>query len=293
MIDSQLMQRYVAGQDSSAFRDLVARHGPAVLRVCRRFVHDPDAADDAVQATFLILVQRAPSIREPEQLDRWLAGVARRVATRARRRELRRIERERLWAETRSEISADPEKFLQTEVRRAVREELGQLAVADRQPLTLCYLNGLTHEEAARQIGCPVGTIKARLVRARRRLRDRLDRRGVTLGLGLLLFLLRRPTVASAEERLFETTAEAMSLTAAGELKEIRSLYPQATSLIKSAFLLERIVIRRFKFAALIGLLFLAGGSAVVAHLVSDRNVTKQAAARLSKLLDINCQTDP
>ena len=293
MIDSQLMQRYVVGQDSMAFRDLVARHGPAVLRVCRRFVHDPDAAEDAMQATFLILVQRAPTIREPEQLDRWLAGVARRVATRARRRELRRVEHERQWAETRSEISADPEKFLQTEVRRAVREELGQLAAADQQPLTLCYLHGLTHEEAARQIGCPVGTIKARLVRARRRLRDRLDRRGVALGLGLVLFLLRRPTSVSAEEILLETTVEVMNMTAVGQLQEARSFYPQATRLIKPAIFLGGVLIGRSKLAALVGLLFLAGGSAVVAHLVSDRNVAQQAKVRLIKLLDIDCQIDP
>ena len=293
MLDSQLMQRFVSNEDSLAFRDLVARHGPAVLRVCRRFVHDPHAAEDAMQATFLILVQRAPSIREPEQLDRWLAGVARRVAARARRREVRRIDRERIWAETHSEISVEPEKPLQSEIRRAVREELDQLPTADQQPLTLCYIHGLTHEEAARQIGCPVGTIKARLVRARRRLRDRLDRRGVATSLGLLLFLLRRPTVVLGDEILFDSTAEAMDLVAVGNLTKLRALYPQTTSLIQSTLLLHTNSLRWISFAGVIGLLFLIGGGAVVAELVHERSESRKSAARLAKLLDVNCQETP
>ena len=246
-----------------------------------------------MQATFLILVRRAPSIRDPDQLDRWLAGVARRVAARAHRRELRRIERESHWAQTRSETSVEPEKLLHTELRRVVREELGLLPAADQQPLTLCYIHGLTHEEAARQIGCPIGTIKARLVRARRRLRDRLDRRGVALGLGLLFFLVRRPTLANADGGLVETTAEAMTFTARGDLTEVRSLYPQAFNLTRLVSPLRRFAPRRLMIAALVGLLLLGGGGAVVARLVLDRQEANRVSARLVKLLDMDCQTNP
>ena len=292
MIDSQLMQRYVVGQDSLAFRELVARHGPAVLRVCRRFVHDPHAAEDAMQATFLILVQRAPSIRDPDQLDRWLAGVARRVASRARRREIRRTEREQRWAESRSEVSTEAEKPVHIEIRRAIREELGQLSDADRQPLTLCYLDGLTHEEAARQIGCPVGTIKARLVRARRRLRDRLDRRGVSLSLSLLLLLLRRSSPASGAE----------SSTVAGVVLDqpepsvnvvAKTRWDQVSSPVAVTSLIKWASARKTMLAVVLGLVLVTlGGTAVAARLVSDRSEAKQATVRLMKLLDVSCQTD-
>ena len=294
MIDSQLMERYVGGRDSAAFRDLVARHGPAVLRVCRRFAPDPHAAEDAVQATFLVLVQRARSIQNPEQLDRWLTGVARKVAARASRREVRRTEREHRWAETHREASPDAERSLGIEVRRVVREELGQLPDADRQPLTLCYLDGLTHEEAARRIGCPVGTIKARLVRARRRLRDRLDRRGVALGLGLLLFLLRRPTVASAEETLFDSTIEAMTWTHAGDLEAVEARYPVAWSLSQSASPWAVLAVRTPVVALVLVLAAAVFGGGTGAYLVAtQRAEVQRASARLAKVLDVNCRMNP
>ena len=293
MIDSQLMERYVAGRDCSAFRDLVARHGPSVLRVCRRFVHDPHEAEDAMQATFLVLVQRAPSIRDPEQLDRWLAGVARRVAARARQRTIRRAEREQRWAETHREASLDAEKPLGIEVRRAIREELGELPDADRTPLTLCYLDGLTHEEAARRIGCPVGTIKARLVRARRRLRDRLDRRGVALSLGLLLWLLGRSESASAGETLTVTTAEAMSWAAEGDLEALQARFPRAWELARSAVLPPVGWGRSPVLILIAGLVVavLAGG--VVARVAVERSEARKASSRLAKVLDVNCQDVP
>jgi len=293
MIDSQLMERYVVSRDSSAFRDLVDRHGSAVLRVCRRFVHDPHAAEDAMQATFLILVQRAPSIRDPEQLDRWLAGVAHKVAARARKREVRRLEREQRWAETHREATLDAEKPLGVEIRRAVREELGQLPDADRQPLTLCYLDGLTHEEAARRIGCPVGTIKARLVRARRRLRDRLDRRGVALSLGLLLLLLRQSSSVAAES-LSRSTAEAMAWTWSNDLEAVEARYPRAWELTRSASFRSGWWAKAPMLAMILGLAVAVFGSGTMVYRSSvARAEAKQASARLAKVLDVNCRITP
>ena len=293
MIDSQLMERYVVGRDSAAFRDLVARHGPAVLRVCRRFVHDPHEAEDAMQATFLVLVQRAPSIRNPEQLDSWLAGVARKVAARTRKREARRLEREQEWAETRRTTS-DAEKPVGIEARRAVREELGQLPEADRQPLTLCYLDGLTHEEAARRIGCPVGTIKARLVRARRRLRDRLDRRGVALSLGLLIYLLRSPTEAAAADDLTRTTADAMAWLASGDGAAVEACHPHAWALFRAVPVATRWVHRAPILILVLSLAVVVFGSGVVASRSITRRVeARQATARLAKVLDVSCQVHP
>ncbi len=294
MIDSQLMERFVGCQDSTAFRDLVARHGPAVLRTCRRFVHDPHAAEDAMQATFLILVQRAPSLRDPEQLDRWLTGVARKVAARARKREIRRTERERRWAETHREANRDDEKPIQAELGLAVREELGQLPDAYRQPLTLCYLDGLTHEEAADRIGCPVGTIKARLVRGRSRLRDRLDRRGVALSLGLLLLLLRRSPSASADEMLTESTAKAMAWAASEDLEALEARFPQAWSLTRPSSIRTWLAARKPVLALILGLAAITlGGGTLVCRASSERVEARKALARLVKVLDVNCRIIP
>ena len=88
--DGQLLDSYVKGRDSGAFRNLVSRHGPAVLRVCRGVLHDPHEAEDAFQATFLLLVRKAPAIQDPERLGGWLRGVAYRTAVRARCRAARR-----------------------------------------------------------------------------------------------------------------------------------------------------------------------------------------------------------
>ena len=293
MNDTQLMERYVAGHDPSAFRDLVARHGPAVLRACRRFLHDPHEAEDAMQATFLVLVQRAPSIRDPEHLDRWLAGVARRVAARARRRTLRRAERERNWAAGRPEADPDADGPLGVEARRLVREELGHLPDADRTPLTLCYLDGLTHEEAARRIGCPVGTVKARLVRARRRLRDRLDRRGMALGLALLLLLLRRPRPAVADDAALDAAAESMGWLAAGDVEAVEACWPRAWDLAR-AVAARPILARRRPLLVLalllIGVAVVGGG---IARAAADRAELRRASAGLAKLLTANCRVGP
>ncbi len=179
--DRQLLDEFVRDQDAGAFRILVGRHGTAVHRVCRGVLRDADEAEDAFQATFLVLVRKAPAIRDPETLGAWLRGVAYRVAVRARRRAARRRAIEKTRAEmSRHEPGLIPAEAT-SELRKVVREELERLPDPYRQPIALCYLDGLTHQEAARRLDWPVGTVKVRLVRARRLLRERLDRRGVGL----------------------------------------------------------------------------------------------------------------
>ena len=233
MIDTQLLERFVDGRDPSAFCELVARHGPAVLRTCRGFLHDPHEAEDAMQATFVVLIQRAPTIRDPELLNRWLVGVARKVAARARRRGAIRSERERRWAAMHPEAREQDGPLL--DIRRVVREELGKLPETSRRPLCLCYFEGLTHEEAAERLGWPVGTVKVRLVRARRLLRDRLDRRGVALSVAFLLLLLRRGASASTPESFpIASTVQAMTLAASGEVAALQAKFPRALELARS-----------------------------------------------------------
>ena len=178
LTDGQLLERFLTCRDEAgevAFAALVARHGPMVLGVCRRALADPNDAADAFQATFLVLVRKARSVRVDDSLGRWLYGVSRRVANRARTIAARRpradVALERIEA-----ASTDPDRF---ELASMLDEELARLPEAFRSAIVLCDLGGMTHEEAARDLLCPVGTIKSRLARGRKRLRERLERRGV------------------------------------------------------------------------------------------------------------------
>jgi zinc protease len=190
--EAQLLERYLARQDETAFEAILQRHGPMVLGVCRRVLDDPHDVDDAFQATFLVLVRRAGSIRNRDVLATWLHGVARRVAVRARvnARRRRACEQSRGEAATgrSNALGTDQDRVEADEIRSLIDLELGRLPVRYRTALVLCDLEGQTHEQAAEALRCPVGTVKSRLARGRERLRDRLVRRGIApaAGLGLL-----------------------------------------------------------------------------------------------------------
>ena len=172
----QLLDRYASRRDETAFDALVARHGPMVLGVCRRVLDDPHAVEDAFQATFLVLVRKAGSLGQRDAIGHWLYGVACRVALRARCEAARRRSREVPVARVVS-IARDDEPC-PDELAPALDEELSRLPQKYRAPVVLCYLEGLTHEEAARQLHWPIGSVKGRLSRARELLRGRLARRG-------------------------------------------------------------------------------------------------------------------
>lgn len=175
LTDGQLLERYVAGRDDAAFQILVARHGSMVWRACRRVLLDPHEADDSFQVTFLVLARRSATLRDPEALGGWLRGVALRVAMRARRAATRRRGHEMRCAGLRPP-SAAPERPWDDR-GRIVREEVDRLRGAYRDSLELCYFRGLSHEEAAAELGWPVGTLKTRVLRGRRCLHERLARR--------------------------------------------------------------------------------------------------------------------
>ena len=231
--DSQLLDCFVKERDSAAFRSLVDRHGPAVLQVCRGVLHDPHAAEDAFQATFLVLVRKAPSIKDPELLGGWLRGVAYRTALRARSHAARR----RVIERTRADMSptAHFHDELAPELRQMIREELDRLPDSYRQALTLCYMEGLTHQEAASRLGWPVGTVKVRLLRGRRLLRERLDRRGASLGSALLLLLLNPDRAPAVPQPLQESTVRVMNLGAAGRRAALESKFAGALRLADAA----------------------------------------------------------
>ncbi len=197
--DGELLSRFVARHDEAAFELLLWRHGTMVLHVCRDVTRDRHAAEDAYQATFLALVRKAASIRAGESLGAWLYQVAYRVALKARGQTAKRNERETASvaveklpavAELRDETSL-------RELRPLLHEEVQRLPAKYRRPIILCYLQGLTHEEAARQLGWPKGTVAGRLARARELLRKRLSLRGVALSAALSALALA-PATASA-----------------------------------------------------------------------------------------------
>ncbi len=173
-----LLDRFLARGDESAFEAIVNRHGRMVLGVCRHVLDDEHDVEDAFQATFLILVKKAKSIRDREVLGSWLHGVARRVAVRARADSRRRRSREHIGLEQIDVPDHRDDAIESNEIRAILDSELDGLPKHFRTPLILCDIEGQTHEQAAVELRCPVGTVKSRLARAREQLRSRLIRRG-------------------------------------------------------------------------------------------------------------------
>ena len=187
--ESELLERFARGHDESAFEAILARHGPMVLGVCRQLLRDPNDVDDAFQATFLVLVRKAGTLRRCDLLGNWLYGVAYRVATRARVLAARRTARAPYGQDTVDQLDTGAHGFapglnqtgnLDPEARPWLHEEVARLPEKYRVAVRLCYFEGLTHDEAAQRLGWPLGTVKGRLSRARDLLRKRLTRHGVT-----------------------------------------------------------------------------------------------------------------
>src|SRR5262249_24569164 len=158
-------ERFVRRRDEAAFEALVWRHAPLVLGVCRRVLRHEQDAEDAFQATFLTLVRKARSIGRKQSVGSWLYKVAYRAAVQAKAAAGRRAAREKPWA---GEPAGEPsEDVIWRDLRPVLDEEVGRLPARYRVPFVLCYLNGKTSAEAAREIGCPAGTIMSRLAWAR------------------------------------------------------------------------------------------------------------------------------
>ncbi|QEH35895.1 ECF RNA polymerase sigma factor SigE [Aquisphaera giovannonii] len=182
MTDGQLLRRFTAeggppGEAEAAFSTLVARHGPLVWGICRRTAGDHHAAEDAFQATFLVLARQAGTLWVADSLGGWLRRIATRVASRCRA-EARRL-RQGLDT-TSAPDDSDPRRLAEREdLRTAIADELARLPGKYRAPVELCHLRGLKQDEAARLLELPVGTVKSRLDRGKRRLREALTRRGL------------------------------------------------------------------------------------------------------------------
>jgi RNA polymerase sigma factor (sigma-70 family) len=204
LTDGELLRRFIAG-DETAFAVLVARQGPMVYGVCRRVLHRLHEAEDAFQATFLVLARRAATITRHEAVGSWLYKVAYHVALKAKLGAARRAARESR-AENRRTAPPDPGAGW-AELRPMLDEELAQLPDKFRAPLVLCYFQGKTYAEAARELGCSRGTLSGHMAQARSLLRARLTRRGLTLSAELLgLGLAAGAATAAVPPALLQAT---------------------------------------------------------------------------------------
>ena len=211
--DRDLLARFVGAEDEAAFTLLVERHGPMVLSLCRRVLRRGDDADDACQATFLVLARKAGSLRKQESLGSWLHSVAYRVANNLRRQQARRQRREQ--AHARPAAQEDDGDITWRELRGVLDEELERLPPRYRTPLILCYLEGKTRDEAAQQLGSSSGALHGLLERGRKMLRDRLTKRGLTLSAALFGAALGETAAqaALAPSLVVASTQAALALT--------------------------------------------------------------------------------
>jgi RNA polymerase sigma factor (sigma-70 family) len=258
--DAELLQRFVLGRDEAAFELLLWRHGSLVLHTCTSLLGDVHAAEDVFQATFLTLACKASAIRQSEALASWLHQVACRIALRLRRQTARRHDRERADSLIVGSAQSRPGADLDLrDCRPILHEELQRLPARYRQPIILCYFQGLTHEEAAAQLGWPRGTVAGRLARAKKLLHRRLTRRGVVLGVAGVLGLHTMDLAAAAVPvALVQRTVRTAALAVAGQMAAIAT-----PILVLSKGVLRTMFWEKAKtLAAMIVILTMAAGGA-------------------------------
>jgi RNA polymerase sigma factor (sigma-70 family) len=263
LTDAQLLERFAAGRDEPAFAALMVRHGPMVLGVCRRLLHDTDQAEDAFQAAFLVLARKAGAIQRRPLLSAWLYGVAYKVAARLRGRTWRRQARETSNFDLDSvaaTMDADP-----PDLPPLLDREVQRLPDKYRNPIVLCYLEGKTHEEAALLLRWPLGTVKGRLARARDLLRARLTRQGVTASEGMMATALAAKS-ATASAKLMDATIRAATRFAAGDSVTGGLVTARAIALTQGV--LRTMILTKLKIgAALVLAVALLGGGGGYAYL--------------------------
>jgi RNA polymerase sigma factor (sigma-70 family) len=240
--DGELIRAFVERKCPAAFGELVLRHGSMVLGVCLRVLRHRQDAEDAFQATFLVLARKAGSVSPRNAVGNWLHGVALQTAVRARAITMKRRQRE-------TTVPSVPEPAAREagwdDVAEVVDAELGRLPNHYRAVLLLCDLEGRTRTDAARHLGCPEGSVSSRLSRARAMLAKRLTKRGVTLPAGAVALLVgRNATAAGVPAALVTATVEAVGSLAAGSALGGGGS-PEVTTLsegVLKAMLIKRII---------------------------------------------------
>jgi RNA polymerase sigma factor (sigma-70 family) len=258
LTDGQLLECFVSCQEPAALEALVRRHGPMVWGVCQRILCNHHDAEDAFQATFLVLVRKAKSIYPRAKVGNWLYGVANQTALKARATRAKRRVRERLV--TQMPEPAATEHDLWSDLQPLLDQELSRLPEHYRTAIVLCELEGKTVKEAARQLGIPEGTIASRLARARTMLAKRLARHGLAVSGGILATVLAQKAVsAGVPTPVLSSTIKAVTQIAAGQTA--------ATGLVsaKVAVLTEQVVKAMFLSKLKLTAALLLAASVIVA----------------------------
>jgi RNA polymerase sigma factor (sigma-70 family) len=262
--DAELLERFTRRREETSFAALVRRHGGMVLGVCRRILRDEQDAEDAFQATFLVLAQKAASIRNRDSVGSWLYGVAYRVAARALAGTLRR---RTLEQEAAPLFAEDPVALVVwRELRPILDEELSRLPERYRAPVVLCYLENKTQVEAARQLGCTKGTLSGRLARARDLLRRRLTRRGLALPGAVLVAALAENAATAVPVALGRSTVQSAMLLGAGPAAAGGLTCVTVTALVEGVLHAMWITKVKMITAALLAVAVLGSGTAWVTH---------------------------
>ncbi len=274
LTDGQLLERFVSRREGSALDALVRRHAAMVWGVCRRVLRDHHDAEDAFQAAFLVLVRKAASVRPRERVGSWLYGVARQTALKARATAALRRARERQAADVPEPIAEEANRA--GDVPAALDEELSRLPEKYRAALVLCYLEGRTRRDAARQLGVPEGTLAARVARGRALLAKRLARRGLIVSAGA--------APACVPAAALSSTLNAARLLAAGQAGgAVAAPVAALTEGVPKAMLLTRT--RAVLAMGLVVVALMLGGTVGYHTLAADKAAAEPPRDRLADTL--------
>ena len=262
--DAQLVERYVVHREELAFKALVQRHGPMVLAVCRGVLDDPNDADDAFQAAFLLFARKAGSLWVGDSLGGWLHRVSWRIAFQVRSQALRRRDQERRAAEMAGTRGPSSPPWDDTQL--VLHQEIDRLPERYRKPIVLCYLEDMTYQQAASHLRWSEATTQGRLARARKMLRVRLTRRGVTLAGAALGPLVRPPGVSAVSIAMFRAAVQNAHRFTLGETAAGEMVSPAARALVGRA--LRTMMIAKLKWVAAGALV--AGGLTCAATGLAD-----------------------
>jgi RNA polymerase sigma factor (sigma-70 family) len=256
MTDGELLERFLTQHDGAALGALVRRHGPMVWGVCRRLLHNHHDAEDAFQATFLVLVRRAATVVPRERVANWLYGVAYQTALKARAAAARRREKER-----QALIMPEPEAVPRPEthdLRLLLDRELNGLPAKYRSAIVLCDLEGKSRREAAQHLGVPEGTLSSQLTRGRALLAKRLVRRGLAGSCGAAAVVSTGTVSARVPDSVLAATIQSATLLAAGD-SAAGTIPAQVTFLMKGT--LRTMLLNKFKMGAALALAVVLAGA--------------------------------